>query len=180
MPTHEPGSLDGRDEARARLERFARSGSGPLYGLLRRATGDPERALDLLQETLMEAFRKLHTYDTELPLKNWVFQIAQNRLRNFLRRQSLERRWVERLECDPISCGVVPPASEDYEPLERALLKLPHVQRLAVLLRYQEELTCVEIGAVLDMTPNAVSIQLHRARRALKQLLGQHTGDRKQ
>lgn len=179
MPTQEPGPRDHRDIATARLERFARDGSGPLYGLLLRATGNAETARDLLQETLMEAFRKLDTYDVELPLRNWVFRIGQNRLRNFLRRRSLERTWLKPLAGDPVSSGPDPHDTGDGELLERALLRLPGVQRLAVLLRYQEDLTCAEIGAVLEMTPNAVSIQLHRARRALKRLLGERTGGRR-
>ena len=177
MPTHEPGPADASDGARARLEAYAREGSGPLYGLLLRVTGDPETAKDLLQETLMDAFRKLDSYQVHLPLENWVFRIGQNRLRNFLRRRSLERKWVQPLDAEPVSLARDAAAS-DGELLDRALRRLPHVQRTAVLLRYQEEMSCAEIGKVLDMTPNAVSILLHRARRALKELLGERTEGR--
>jgi RNA polymerase sigma-70 factor (ECF subfamily) len=178
MPTKEPGPTDHREVATARLERFARDGSGPLYGLLLRGTGNPETAKDLLQETLMEVFRKIETYDVKLPLENWVFRIGQNRLRNFLRRQSLERAWLKPLTDDPVSPAADPRDTGD-ELLERALLRLPVAQRWAVLLRYQEDMTCAEIGAVLEMTPNAVSIHLHRARRALKGLLQERTGGRR-
>jgi RNA polymerase sigma-70 factor (ECF subfamily) len=179
MPTEEADRRGHRDVATARLERFARDGSGRLYGLLLRATGNAETARDLLQETLMDAFRKLDAYDASLPLENWVFRIGQNRLRNFLRRQRLERKWMEPLAGDPISPESDAHEARDGELLERALLRLPGVQRVAVLLRYQEDLTCAEIGAVLGMTPNAVSIQLHRARRALKGLLRELTGGRR-
>jgi RNA polymerase sigma-70 factor (ECF subfamily) len=176
MPTKEPGPTDHREVATARLEAFARDGSGPLHGLFLRATGNAETAKDLLQETLMEALRKLDTYDVELPLENWVFRIGQNRLRNYLRRQRLERTWWKPLAGEPAASGAAPGDMGDSEVLEGALLRLPGVQRSAILMRYREDMTCAEIGVVLGITPNAVSIQLHRARRALRGLLQERTG----
>jgi RNA polymerase sigma-70 factor (ECF subfamily) len=67
--------------------------------------------------------------------------------------------------------GLSPAESDAVERLERALRGLPVRQRIALVLRYQEGKSCAEIGEVLDMTPNAVSIQLYHARRTLRGLL---------
>ena len=153
-----------------RLERFARQEAGPLYTLFRRALGDDDMARDLLQDTYVAAWRNLASYDDSRPFRNWIFRIGQNRLRNLLRRRAVEGKALPTLTEDrenetPEALAI---RRERQERLEAALLKLPHRQRIIVLLRYQEGLTCADIGRLISLTPNAVSIQLHRARRHLK------------
>ncbi|MBI4607118.1 MAG: sigma-70 family RNA polymerase sigma factor [Planctomycetes bacterium] len=160
----------------ASFERFARSEAGPLYTLLVRVTGDVEAARDLLQDTLLDAWRNLAAYDPSRPLRNWIFRLGQNRLRNFLRRKRLEGRWMRALDEEPASEAGSRDAEarERGEVLERALLRLRAEQRVVLLLRYQEDLSCAEIADLLDTTPNAVSIQLHHARKRLREILEKH------
>ena len=49
------------------------------------------------------------------------------------------------------------------------LQKLPARERTAVVLHYLSEMTCEEIGDFLEVSPNTVKSQLHRARKRLKQ-----------
>ena len=177
MQKKKPTERDRHSPARKRLERFARQDVTSLYTLFFRSLGDSERARDLVQDTLMDAWKNLTHYDTSRPIRNWVFRIAQNRLRNHLRRRRLERQWIEPLgeegegkAASPLDSLV---AKETEGLVEQALLRLPYRQRMAVLLRYQEEFSCAEIGEVLGISANAVSIQLHRARQSMKQLLGE-------
>ena len=164
-------------EARTRLEEFLRAEGGSLAAMFRRALGDPELAMDLLQETMMEAWRHIETYDTERPFRNWVFRIAENRLRNRIRRKRLEAARMRPLgDWEPAvaelpEAGVM--ASERQALLEKALLGLPYEERLCVILRYQEELSVSDIGEILGATPNAVSLRLFHAREKLKSLLGE-------
>lgn len=158
--------------AEARLERFAREETASLYSLFCRVTGNAETAQDLLQDTLAEAWRQLRRYDSTRPFRNWVFRLGQNRLRNHLRRRRLEARWMQPLTVDPPDRERRAAGARGLgEELEHVLETLPYVQRVAVVLRYEEDLSCAEIGEILEMTPNAVSIQLYHARRALKVLL---------
>lgn len=171
-------SRDPCSAVRKRFERFARQEGGSLYTLFRRCLGNAESARDLLQDTLLEAWKNLARYDSSRPFGAWIFRIGHNRMRNYLRRQRLENRTIVPLAWEPLS-EVPAPAQhalerERQEQLERALVQLPLRQRLAVLLRYQEQLSCREIGDILEMTPNAVSIQLHQARRTLKKCLGKN------
>ncbi len=164
------------------LERFAREESDTLYSLFRRAVGDADVARDLLQDTFHDAWRNIDRYDEERPFRHWIIRIGLNRLRSFLRRQKLERKWVGTLAAEPPTDA--PPdrrarADESARKLEAAIERLPEKQRVAILLRYHEGLSCAEIGDVLDTTPNAVSIQLHRARHNLRRWLGDSPlGDR--
>jgi RNA polymerase sigma factor CnrH len=165
----------GSDAARERLERFARGESESLHALFRRALGNGEAALDLVQETLLEAWRKLSLYDPGRPFRNWIFRIGQNRLRNLLRRRRVERKGLRALEARAEEAAAMDDAgrraqeSEEREAIEAAIAGLPVAERLCVILRYQEDLPCGEIGEILGMSANAVSIHLHRARLRLRE-----------
>ena len=55
-----------------------------------------------------------------------------------------------------------------------AIDRLPPTYRTVLLLRDIEELDTAEVAAVLEISPNAVKIRLHRARQALRELLDAH------
>jgi RNA polymerase sigma-70 factor (ECF subfamily) len=162
--------------ARSGLERFAREDADALYTVFRRCLGDAELARDALQDTLLDAWKHRARYDPARPFRAWLFCIGRNRLRNLLRRRRLERRRMRLLSEEIESSGPRPGSRllelERRQSIERAILGLSPEQRVAVILRYQEGFSCGEIGAVLGATANAVSIQLHRARRELKRALG--------
>ena len=163
------------------LTDFAREGADGLYSLFRRAVGDAQVAEDLLQDTLHDAWRHIDRYDRERPFRHWVVRIGLNRLRSFLRRRKLERQWVAPLASDPIQEEAGPDGvaltREQTASLEEAVGRLGERQRVAILLRYQQGLSCQEIAEVLDATPNAVSIQLHRAHQASRRMLGDDVSD---
>ena len=162
-------------QVRERFERFVDAEADSLYTLFRRCVGDAHTATDLYQDTLMRAWKKLDTYDASQPLRPWVFRIGQNLLRNHLRRGRLERKANAPLLDEPLAHSCTPLQSalarESDRLLEAAILGLPETQRVVVVLRYQEQLSCAEIARVLDTTANAVSIQLNRARGALRVVL---------
>jgi len=146
-----------------------------LEALFFRSLRDAEVARDLAQETLLKAWSKRESYDPTRPLRHWVFQIGVNLLRNHLRRKTLERATLPSLAADPANRETPTKRlakREKESELEEAISLLPEGQREVVLMRYQEELSCKAIGEILGITPNAVSIRLHHARRALRDLLG--------
>ncbi len=161
--------------ANRRLEDFAKSEAQDLYSLFRRCLGDADQATDLVQETLLYASKNLALYDRERPFRAWIFRIGQNRLRTFLKRKRLFRAFEEEAERRGAPESIAPDQaitrSEEQVRLDRAIGALPEKERIAVILRYQQGLSCREIGEVLDMSENAVSIRLYHARNELKRRL---------
>ena len=83
-----------------------------------------------------------------------------------LRRRALETRFVPEARVDE--------GSEERELLalvREAVDVLPPRQRDAVLMHYLDGLSCEEIAVLVDSTPGAIRVQLHRARRALRKQL---------
>jgi len=164
-----------------RLESFARAEAADLYSFFRRCLGNAEQARDLVQETLLYAWKNLALYDAERPFRAWIFRIGQNRLRSFLKRKKLHRAFEEDAQRRPAALAAAPEEvlamSEEERRLELAVRALPERQRIAVILRYHQGMSCREIGEVLEASENAVSILLYHARRDLKRrLAGQGDG----
>jgi RNA polymerase sigma-70 factor (ECF subfamily) len=156
----------------ARTERFdeiARPLLDPLRRYLARRT-DPTTADDVLAETLLVCWRRLDDVPAE-PLP-WAYGVARNCLANAergVRRQ--ERLAAKVATVDPPSATTPGPGDEGDPELDEALAALRDEDAELLRLWAWEQLTPAEIAEVLDITPNAASIRLHRAREKLREEL---------
>jgi RNA polymerase sigma-70 factor (ECF subfamily) len=156
------------DDARERFEAIAREVVEPVRRFLARRT-DPDTAEDVLAETLLVCWRRLDQVpENALP---WAYGVAPNCLANIQRGDRRQVRLAARISV------VDPPEEagrEAPEPDERVTAALAALRpEEAELLRLWawEQLGPSEIAEVLGVTPNAVSIRLHRARRKLRDIL---------
>ncbi len=127
----------------------------PLQRYLRRRT-DATTAEDVLAEVLLTLWRRLDDVppDARLP---WSYGVARRCLANAVRGEQRRLRLVERLSAVPV---VEPPEEHG---LAEALASCSDADRELLRLWAWEQLPPREIAVVLGVTPNAVSIRLHRA-----------------
>ncbi len=153
-------------ERHARFSELARL-VGPALRrfVVRRA--DPDQVDDVLADTLLVLWRRLDDVPADEPLP-WCYGVARRCLANVRRTSQRQRRLTDRLAT--VRTAGPPPLDPD---LHEALAKLPEKDRELVRLWAWEELQPREIAAVLGVSPNAVSIRLHRARSKLASLLDQ-------
>jgi RNA polymerase sigma-70 factor (ECF subfamily) len=155
------------DEAavRAFVERF----QGRIFGVCYRMLGHREDAEDVAQDVFLRVFRHLHRWDSQRPLNPWLMTIAINRCRSFLQQRA---RLPSPSEFVETAAATDAPDSADLaEELQLGLEQLREEYRACFLLFYQEELSCVEIGTMLDCPEGTVKTWLHRARRELAEFL---------
>lgn len=166
-PLCDSGAVDA-DTRRARFEALAPGLVEPLRRYLARRT-DAATADDVLSETLLVCWRRLEEVPED-PLP-WAYGVARHALANAERSARRQRRLAAKVaSLDPPAETTAAPEGADI-PLEEALARLrPHEAELLRLWAW-EELGPTEVAAVLDLTPNAVSIRLHRARRKLEEEL---------
>jgi RNA polymerase sigma-70 factor (ECF subfamily) len=145
---------------------------------------------DLVQETLVEADRRLDAYlrDRPLPFYPWLRQLAWNRMidaRRFHVRAG--RRTVHREEpgglpegsvielAERLLGGDAPSAglrlAEQRDQVRAALGRLADADREVLVLRYLEQLSAAEAGAVLGVSEGAVRVRVLRALRRLRALM---------
>lgn len=150
----------------------------PLAQYLYRFVFRHEAAIDLTQETFVKAFQNLHRYDNTRPFSTWLFSIASNLGKDYLRKTSrvTEVPYSEFTGEDPDLHFRQPDrqleASELAQALEQAIATLPLLYREPLLLRHTAGLSVEQTAAVLGTTEAVVKTRLFRARARLQEVLG--------
>ena len=154
------------DELLARYER-------PIYRFGLRMCGDEESAREVLQETMLAAFKNLGGFRAEASLSTWLYQIA----RSFCIKQRRGVRPAEPLDAELADRAPGPDvqahARQIGEALAAAIATLPPDQREVLVLRDVEGLSAPEAAEIVGIEVGALKSRLHRARMALRaQLAG--------
>jgi len=149
------------EEQIPRLRRYARA-----------LTRNPERADDLVQDTLVRALAKQDLWEPGTDLRAWLFTLMHNQNVNSVRRSLREGTAVD---VEQLSSALIattdPTASRKLFELERALGQLPVEQREAILLVGLEGLAYEEAAAILGVPIGTVRSRLSRGRDNLRRLM---------
>lgn len=165
-------TLAGRQDAFAEIMRRHRE---PIYRLIRGYIGDPEEAVDLVQECFTSAFKALDRYDQERPFRAWLSRIAINKCRDWARRRTVRRLLLSSSSAS-LAADVPDPApradeaASDRQELDRlwqAISALPRTLKEPLILRTIEGLSQAETATVLRISEKAVETRLYRARQKL-------------
>lgn len=158
-----------QEERRARFEAVAALVGEPLRRYAVRRT-DAETAQDVVADAFLVIWRRLDDVPPggELP---WCYAVVRNCLANAERSARRQQGLVARIA----SMAAPPPVTDQSalpDPdLHRALARMRADDRELLMLWAWEDLRPAEIATVLGVTPNAVNIRLHRARRRLADLV---------
>jgi RNA polymerase sigma factor (sigma-70 family) len=129
-------------------------------GMLRSET----EAEDAVQEAMLKAWRSFGRFRRDSDLKPWLFTIVANECR----RQRRSRWWsVVKWPRGPelVRPSLVEPDTAD---LRTALYRLPHEQRLVLVLRYYLDLPFPEVGQALGISTKAAKSRTYRALERLR------------
>ena len=140
-----------------------------VWRFARRRTDEAD---DATSDTFAVAWRRRHDLPAEDDLRLWLLGTARrvlaNQRRSTGRRQRLHRR-VEvaavALPTEPDPADVV--ADREADPLLAALATLSGADRELLVMRAWDGLSVTDMATLLDVTPNAVSLRLHKARARL-------------
>jgi RNA polymerase sigma-70 factor, ECF subfamily len=156
------------------FERLAGQHAAPLWRCAMALGKDSHWADDLVQETLIEAWRSLARFDGRCRFSTWLYGILRHR---FLKGRP-SRNAVGLSVSDALGqkqCTRPPPdqsaeASEDARQIHRAVTSLPEEHRLVVELRFFAGATLEEIAAALDCPLGTVKSRLHHALEKLRKM----------
>jgi RNA polymerase sigma-70 factor (ECF subfamily) len=165
----------------------------PVMNFVHRSLWDETEAEDVAQQVFLQVFKSRARYERTAKFSTWLFTIARNLCLNELRRRS--RHPAESLDESHAEHEDQP--ARQYEDkkinlpaedvlhgelvgkIEEALAGLPEIQRTAILLCRQDELSYEEIAKVLGCSLSATKSVIHRGRETLKEKLKPYlqTGD---
>ena len=147
-----------------------------VLGFLHRFV-DAGEAEDLTQEVFLKVHQGLPGFRRENKVSTWVFQIATHlaldRVRSAAFRQANLARPMAEAEASTSQEGHArtPVQEEMCDCIRNLVATLPLAYRTIINLNELQELPITEIAAILDLSPSAAKIRLHRARKLLKDRL---------
>ncbi|MFZ0678405.1 sigma-70 family RNA polymerase sigma factor [Candidatus Binatus sp.] len=178
-------------DRRKRFEDEALPHLDALYTMAIRLARNPDDANDLLQETVLRAYRFFHQFETGTNCRAWMLTILFNNFRNGYRKYSREQPASSPEEFDRKVEGEslrTDPAGSNPEALlsgrgmegevEAALGGLPAEFREAILLVDVEELSYQEVSGVLDVPIGTVKSRVSRGRAILRDALANFAKER--
>jgi RNA polymerase sigma-70 factor (ECF subfamily) len=169
---------------RTAFEELVRRTSRLVYARLVLNTGDVHRAEDLLQETMLAAYRSLGQLVEARQFRSWLLTIAQNVSIDAARRDARQKRSAPQ---EPAPLHYVPdqqptPDAEAQREEQRqrvieALRALPEEYRLPLTLRYLTGSDYATIGAQLGLSNGSLRGLLHRGLKLLREKLPPEFGE---
>ncbi len=144
------------------------------FGL--RMCGNEDDARDVLQETLLAAFKNLGTFRGDSQISTWLYQVArsfcikQRRRREGepARHEAIETSEVKHLATDAAEPDTRTHAKQVGQVIQAAMNTLQEDYREALVLRDVEGLSAEEAAGVVGIEVGALKSRLHRARIQLK------------
>ncbi|MGF2614770.1 sigma-70 family RNA polymerase sigma factor [Rossellomorea vietnamensis] len=134
-------------------------------------------AEDLTQEIFVKCYNNLHNYNSKSKLKTWLWRIAINHSKDYLKSWYNNKVVVAETENhhpdiqgDTVEDSVI--RKEEDNELAEAVMNLPIQYREVIYLYYFEEMQIKEIAKATDQKSNTVKTRLRRAKSLLKEQLG--------
>ncbi len=163
---------EGRADAYAELVRAYQS---KVFSMAYSFTGNRESADDLSQEIFLKAYLALPRFRFGSTFGTWLYRVAANHIKDFLRKRSKVREISLETVREPAAAGdaIAGLESEREDERRRTLVRrelatLPEKYRMVLTLRDVEGLPYDEIARVLGLSPGTLDSRLHRARKMLR------------
>jgi RNA polymerase sigma-70 factor (ECF subfamily) len=168
------GDADSFNELIHRWER-------PIYVLAYRQIGREEDARDVCQETFLRAYRALGGFRGQSKFSSWLYRIALNLCRDWMRRERRTPIVQAPEDVDVLDLIAARGPSESMEDLvarhdltravERAMALLPEEQRTAIVLKEYHGLTFQEIADLIGCPLSTVKTRLYQGLTVLRREL---------
>ncbi len=157
----------------------------PIYALAYRTIGREEDARDVCQETFLRAFRALPGFRGQAKFSSWLYRIALNLCRDWVRRERRTPVVQPPEDMDLMELAAAREPSESIEDLvarkamtkavERAMALLPDEQRTAIVLKEYHGLTFQEIADLVGCPLSTVKTRLYQGLTVLRRELARQS-----
>lgn len=155
-----------------------------LYAFICRYIADREEAYDILQESFINIFQKIHLYDPNRKFSTWAFQIALNKCRDWGRKKALKRIFsfssLSKTDDNMDFLGNIADQGADpehilikkreLEVLAKAVSKLPEKLKVPLIMCALEAMSQEECAGILGVSQKTVETRIYRARKKLTEI----------
>jgi len=140
----------------------------PVFNLMFRFSRSKSDAAELTQDVFCKAFEKLDSFQNKKTFFPWLYSLAMNHGKDWIRRQQRERDGLRFYADNLAQEGLSPPVQiiekrQEINTMFMALAKLPLEKQEILLLRYQQELSIRELEEIFCLSASAVKMRIHRS-----------------
>jgi RNA polymerase sigma-70 factor (ECF subfamily) len=146
------------------LDRYREKVFRLVYSILKEAA----KAEEVTQDVFLKMWQVLPDYDGRASLSTWLYTITRNTSLSTLRAESY-RKTLPIEGCDPPAANWE--AGLRQLEIMQLLQRLPEVQQQVITLFYLQDRSVEDVARMLDLPEGTVKSHLHRARRALADLV---------
>ena len=150
----------------------------PIYALAYRTIGREEEARDVTQDTFLRAYRALPGFKGQAKFSSWLYRIALNLCRDWMRKQRRAPTQQMPEGIDPVEMAAEGGPVESIETLvarrelsavvEEAMARLPEEQRTAIILKEYHGMTFQEIADLQGCPLSTVKTRLYQGLSVLR------------
>lgn len=175
-----------RADAPGAFEEFVGRFGGRIYAFGMKFCGEREDAKDVLQDTLIQAYRSLRDLDNPSAMTSWLYRVAANACLMKRRKGKFEPERELSLEDlmpkpgESVGTEIPDPTAMPHDDavraetaaaVRKAIGDLPPSYRIVLVMRDMEQLTTNEVAQALGLEVSAVKMRLHRARLMVRKSL---------
>jgi RNA polymerase sigma-70 factor (ECF subfamily) len=143
----------------------------PLLYYATSLTGNPDTALDVLQEVWIRVLRGIHKLKDPGSLRSWLYSITHGIAVDRIRK-SYSREKAEKVSFEDFQEAEEPSfADDDAAAIHQALSEIGFKHREVLVLHFLEDLSMAEIAEVVGSSEGTVKSRVHYAKRAMKKVL---------
>jgi len=156
---------------------------GRLYAFICRYVADREEAYDLVQESFINIYQKIHLYDANRKFSTWAFQVALNKCRDWGRKKTLAKmlpfssmgsseedfNFLDNIADQGADPEQALMGKTELESLAHAVAKLPEKLKVPLIMCVLEDLSQEECATILGVSQKAVETRIYRARKKLSE-----------
>ncbi|TAI49812.1 RNA polymerase sigma factor [Flagellimonas allohymeniacidonis] len=144
-----------------------------MFNVGLRFLGNKEDAEDVVQDSFVDAFKKLHSFKYESSFGAWLKRIVINKSINYLKTKRvaivpMEAHEFHLADEEPIEADAV-----DLQKVKMGIAKLPNGYKQIINLYLIEGYDHVEIGEILGVSTSTSKSQYHRAKKKLLEIISE-------
>ena len=158
-----------------------------IYSFICRYVADQDEAYDLLQETFINIYQKIHLYDQKRKFSTWAFQIALNKCRDRSRKKSVtriipfssfgkteeNRDFFENTRSGEVNAEQILIGKSELKIVVKAVKNLPDKLKTPLIMCALEDMSHEECARILGVSSKTVETRIYRARKKLNSSITQ-------
>ena len=152
------------------ISRYSRE----LYWYIRRVITDHSDTDDILQEVFIKVWKNIYKFKGNSTLKTWIWSIATNEIRYFIRKRKLLSIFISKENQDNLD-DIISDEMTEFGDIEKKLVKalnsLPVRQKLVFNMRYYEDMSYEEMSKILNVSVGGLKSSYHIAVKKIEKYL---------